>query len=126
MSSTAVEEHFSIHGAPDYGKVSRIFRVIFWVHQVLFGLPSVVVGPGLLFRSIRAGITPQESIIELAMQTPILAALFLAWIGGTLLWGFACLLHHPLFSGSEMWSQADPLGTASIVQEAPEIEGITS
>jgi hypothetical protein len=30
------------------GRASRIFRVLFWVHQVLFGLPSLAIGSDLI------------------------------------------------------------------------------
>src|SRR5262249_10164843 len=75
-----------------YGRASRIFRVLFWVHQVLFGLPSAVIGIDLLDRDFVTGAgTTTLGLI------PVIG-LFLAWIGGTLLWGLASLLHHPLLS----------------------------
>jgi hypothetical protein len=105
MSSTAGQEQFSIRGGPNYGGVSKILRVIFWVYQVVFGLACAALGPMLLLRGTTVlGFTPAGALSHYA---PILSMLFLAWIGGTLLWGFASLLHHPLFSGSEIWSQAD-------------------
>jgi uncharacterized membrane protein (DUF485 family) len=67
-----------------HGRASRIFRVLFWVHQVLFGLPSAL----LAFEVFTGGTT--LGLIHVI-------GLFLAWIGGTLLWGLASLLHHPLF-----------------------------
>jgi hypothetical protein len=53
---------------------------LFWVHQVILGLPSAVLGLDLLM----AGET--QGIINVI-------GLFLAWIGGTLMWGFAVLIH---------------------------------
>ena len=103
MSSTATQEQFSIRG--HYGRVSKTLRVIFWVYQVLVGLPCAALSAVLLLRGTTIlGLTPATALTHYA---PILSTLFLAWIGGTLLWGFASLLHHPLFSGSEIWSQAD-------------------
>jgi hypothetical protein len=51
----------------------------------MFGLPSAAIGLDLLINRTTEG------------RIPVIG-LFLAWIGGTLLWGLASLLHHPLLS----------------------------
>jgi hypothetical protein len=55
------------------------FQVIFWAHQVLFALPSLL----LLFLLLigKVGITGD------------VIGIFLYWIGGTLVWGFASLIN---------------------------------
>src|SRR5215831_2699531 len=68
---------------------SAMEAVLFWVHQVLFGWPSAVIGLDLL-----GFVTTDRTPLGLV---PVMG-LFLAWIGGTLLWGLASLLHHPLLS----------------------------
>jgi hypothetical protein len=62
------------------GTASGIFKILFWIHQVILGLPSATIGLDLVIRGQTDG---------------ILAAigLLLAWIGGTLVWGFAALIH---------------------------------
>jgi hypothetical protein len=62
------------------GTASGIFKILFWIHQVILGVPSFVIGLDLVIEGRTEG---------------ILAALglLLAWIGGTLLWGFAALIH---------------------------------
>jgi hypothetical protein len=59
---------------------SGIFKILFWIHQAVLGLPSATIGLDLIIRGQTEG---------------ILAAfgLLLAWIGGTLMWGFAALIH---------------------------------
>jgi len=57
-------------------------RIFFWIHQFVFGLPSVFLGMDLLMKGTTQGLIPA-------------IALILAWIGGTLMWGFATLIHSP-------------------------------
>jgi hypothetical protein len=64
----------------DGGVANGIFTILFWVHQGILGLPSVGFGLDLLIMG-RAG-----GIINVI-------GLFLAWIGGTLVWGLAALIH---------------------------------
>jgi hypothetical protein len=59
---------------------SRIFQVLFWIHQVVVGLPSMGFGLDLITQGKAQGII---NVI----------GLFLAWTGGTLVWGFAVLMH---------------------------------
>ena len=62
------------------GSASGIFKILFWIHQVILGLPAATIGLDLVIRGQTEG---------------ILAAigLLLAWIGGTLVWGLAVLIH---------------------------------
>ena len=62
------------------GSASVIFKILFWIHQVILGLPAATIGLDLVIRGQTEG---------------ILAAigLLLAWIGGTLVWGLAALIH---------------------------------
>jgi len=62
------------------GSASGIFKILFWIHQVILGLPAATIGLDLVIRGQTEG---------------ILAAigLLLAWIGGTLVWGLAALIH---------------------------------
>ena len=62
------------------GSASGIFKILFWVHQVILGLPAATIGLDLVIRGQTEG---------------ILAAigLLLAWIGGTQVWGLAALMH---------------------------------
>ena len=55
-----------------------VFKILFWIHQVLLGLPSALIGLDLLLE----GETSGEAVV-----------LLLAWIGGTLVWGLAALMH---------------------------------
>ena len=55
-----------------------VFKILFWIHQVLLGLPSALIGLDLLL----GGETSGEAVV-----------LLLAWIGGTLVWGLAALMH---------------------------------
>ena len=59
---------------------SGIFKILFWIHQVLLRVPAATIGLDLVSRGQTEG---------------ILAAigLLLAWIGGALMWGFAALIH---------------------------------
>lgn len=56
------------------------FQVMFWIHQLVLGIPAV----GLALNLI---ITRQA---EGALYS---ICFFLAWIGGSLTWGFATLIH---------------------------------
>jgi hypothetical protein len=78
MSATASSELLSIrqHG----GGAAGVFKVLFWVHQIILGLPSVGYGLDLLVEGKVQGVI---SVI----------GIFLAWIGGTLVWGFGALMH---------------------------------
>jgi hypothetical protein len=58
--------------------LALVFKILFWIHQVLLGLPSALIGLDLLLE----GETSGEAIV-----------LLLAWIGGTLVWGLAALMH---------------------------------
>jgi hypothetical protein len=74
------------------GRASRIFRALFWLHQVLVGLPAILLFLELL-NIVRTN--PDTLLIStqgFALTLPVL----LFWIGGTLLWGLAGLLHRPL------------------------------
>jgi|SRR5215472_10459780 len=62
------------------GRISDVFVALFWVHQVVLGLPSVAFGLELLFTGRVEGIV---NVI----------GFFLAWIGGTLAFGLAVLMH---------------------------------
>jgi hypothetical protein len=82
-----------------FGRASRIFRVLFWIHQVLYGLPSVLLGLELLNIQVRDPDTVLITTRGFALAIPLL----LTWIGGTLLWGLASLLHRPLLPPSQNW-----------------------
>jgi hypothetical protein len=60
----------------------RTLFVIFWMHQVLFGLPC-------LFLGLEVVITGRAQGVLNAI------ALLLVWIGGSLTWGFAVLFKRP-------------------------------
>jgi hypothetical protein len=53
------------------------FQIFFWLHQVLFGLPSLWCLFALIVERVKI-----EDVI----------GVFLFWIGGTLTWGFTCLM----------------------------------
>jgi|SRR5215470_3445848 len=57
----------------------RCFVLLFWLHQIFLGLPSMAFGIQLLTRK-------SEGTLDMI-------SLALTWIGGTLCWGFAILLH---------------------------------
>ena len=91
MSGIASPAHLSML-QHDRG-ASGVFKVLFSIHQVLLGLPSM----GFGFELLTQGKT--QGIINVI-------GLFLAWIGGTLVWGFAALIHQrpvydlpPVFAG---------------------------
>jgi hypothetical protein len=85
-SAGVIEMSDALHSARMFppgsmaGTASSIFKILFWVHQVVLGLPSGIIGLDLVIRGQTDG---------------ILAAigLLLAWIGGTLMWGLAALIH---------------------------------
>ena len=58
----------------------RVFKLLFWVHQVVLGLPSMFFAWELLTQGKASGIINVIGV-------------FLAWIGGTLVWGLAALMH---------------------------------
>jgi hypothetical protein len=62
------------------GTASGVFKFLFWVHQILLGVPSIGFGFDLLVQGKTQGII---SVI----------GFLLAWIGGTLVWGLAALMH---------------------------------
>lgn len=66
--------------APRRWPAAKIFLVLFWLHQLLFGVPSALFGIDLLMRGNMQGLIPAIGLL-------------LAWVGGTLTWGFASLLH---------------------------------
>jgi len=80
-----------------FGRASRIFRVLFWIHQVLFGLPSVLLVLEL-FNIVR---TNPNTLLITTRGFALAIPLLLTWIGGTLLWGLASLLHRPLLPPSQ-------------------------
>ena len=57
-----------------------VFKILFWIYQVLLGLPSALIGLDLLLEGETSGVIAA-------------IALLLAWIGGTLVWGLAALMH---------------------------------
>ena len=64
----------------EHGRLPTTLTVMFWIHQVFFGLPSVGLGLDLLITGKATGIL---NVI----------GMFLAWIGGSLAWGFGALIH---------------------------------
>jgi hypothetical protein len=62
---------------------SRLFTLLFWIHQAVFGAPSFFYGADIIINGKTDGIL---NVI----------GLFLAWIGGTLTWGIAALIHRHL------------------------------
>jgi hypothetical protein len=62
------------------GGVSQVFIVLFWIHQAVLGLPSVSFGVDLLTEGKADGIINVVGFL-------------LAWIGGTLVFGLAALMH---------------------------------
>jgi uncharacterized membrane protein YeaQ/YmgE (transglycosylase-associated protein family) len=63
---------------------STIFKVLFWIHQVVLGLPSMIVGLDILLQGESRGIINGIGLL-------------LAWIGGTLVWGLAALMYRRPF-----------------------------
>jgi hypothetical protein len=57
-----------------------VFKILFWIHQVLLGLPSALIGLDLLLEGETSGVIAAIGLL-------------LAWIGGTLVWGLAALMH---------------------------------
>ena len=76
MSVTASSEVLTVR--QHNGGASSVFKVLFWVHQVVLGLPSVGFGLNLLIEGTVQGVI---SVI----------GVFLAWIGGTLVLGLGRL-----------------------------------
>ena len=62
---------------------SGVFKVLFWIHQFVFGLPAMMI---ILY------ILAPQSDPGLAVGTLSITGL-LAWIGGTLVWGLAAIMH---------------------------------
>ena len=80
MSETASPAGFLNMRQQSGGTASFVFKVLFWVHQAVLGLPSVGFGIQLLAEGKSEGILNVIGFL-------------LAWIGGTLVWGFAALMH---------------------------------
>ena len=55
-----------------------IFKVLFWVHQVLFGFKPIFEGYAYIFLGTDLMVTNSE---------------YFTWIGGSLMWGLAALIH---------------------------------
>ena len=69
----------------DEGSVSFVLKVVFWIHQVFLGLPSVAIGADLLVEGKTEGIINAIGLL-------------LAWIGGTLVFGLAAFMYRrPIF-----------------------------
>jgi hypothetical protein len=62
------------------GEASKVFQILFWIHQLVLGLPSVGIGLDLLGEGKATGIINAIGLL-------------LAWIGGTLVWGLAAIIH---------------------------------
>ena len=54
------------------------FKVLFWVHQVLFGFKPIFEGYLYIFLGSDLMVTNSE---------------YFTWIGGSLMWGLAALIH---------------------------------
>jgi integrase len=78
MSDTQTAEIVAIR--QHNSKASVVFKFLFWGHQLILGLPSAGFALDLLIEGKAQGIV---SVI----------GIFLAWIGGTLVWGLAALIH---------------------------------
>jgi hypothetical protein len=66
--------------APPTPVASKVFKFLFWIHQVVLGLPSMFFAWELLAQGKATGIINVIGV-------------FLAWIGGTLVWGLAAIIH---------------------------------
>jgi hypothetical protein len=69
---------------------------LFWVHQVLLGVPSVYIAIDFIDAVVKEPDRPLIAINGYYILPPLL----LGWIGGTLLWGLASLMHRPLLQSS--------------------------
>ena len=69
------------------GELSDVFKILFWIHQFLFEVPSM-----LTSLTILTGQT-SENGLSVAFGLLSVSGLFLAWIGGTLVWGLAAIMH---------------------------------
>ena len=78
MSSSASPD--PLRGYLHQGTASLVFKVLFWIHQIVLGLPSVSIGLDLVIEG------KAEALFNAI-------GLLLAWIGGTLVWGIAALIH---------------------------------
>jgi hypothetical protein len=67
----------------------KAFLIIFWIHQVIFGLSSLGAVLNLL---LEGGTTGQSN----------LAPLLLAWIAGSLTWGFGFVMAERLRSSAKI------------------------
>ena len=81
--SKASPQVFLIQQCNGGGGAGGFFRVLFWIHQVVLGLPSVFFALDLLIKGRTDGIINVIGI-------------FLAWIGGTLVFGLAAIMHQQL------------------------------
>jgi hypothetical protein len=64
--------------------LAGIFKLFFWITQIVLGLPCLFYGFELVTRGRADGII---NVI----------GLFLAWIGGTLTWGIAAIMHERFY-----------------------------
>jgi hypothetical protein len=80
LSGEAVDQQPQVnqHHVERFG-IGRFFVMLFWLHQIFLGLPSMAFGVQLLIRK--------------SDGTMDMIGLVLTWIGGTLCWGFAVMLH---------------------------------
>lgn len=65
----------------------RAFAILFWIHNIVFGGSSALIAIELLSTGKATGVINA-------------IALALIWIGGSITWGFAALIHErPSFNG---------------------------
>jgi hypothetical protein len=67
----------------------KAFLIIFWIHQVIFGLSSLGAVLNLL---LEGGTTGQLNLVRL----------LLAWIAGSLTWGFGFVMAERLRSSAKI------------------------
>jgi len=83
------------------GGIGGLFKLLFWINQIILGLPCFYFGIDLVTRGRTDGII---NVI----------GLFLAWIGGSLTWGMAALMHERFsFSLPAVYRVAIEQGTES-------------
>lgn len=86
-----------------------VFSVLFWIDQVLFGLPCAFFGIDLLIKGTAEGLVA-------------VIALFLAWIGGTLTWGFAALMYRLPFYELPVSQIAKSIAQQNLSQKSADVE----
>ena len=64
-------------------EAGKVFKILFWIHQVVLGVPSMFFALELVTKGKATGIINVIGV-------------FLAWIGGTLVWGLAAIIHQNL------------------------------